>query len=49
MSLPNLRFLAALACLIIGFTLGVVEGTFLFPSLVWFVAAIAVAVLPDYG
>jgi hypothetical protein len=39
-----LAFLAAVACIVIGFGVAVL-GTWLMPSLAWFLAAIAIAVV----
>jgi hypothetical protein len=37
----SLTALLALVCIVIGFLIALFEGAFLFPPLVWFVAAIA--------
>jgi hypothetical protein len=37
----SLTALLALACIIIGFLVALFEGSFLFPPLVWLIAAIA--------
>jgi hypothetical protein len=41
----SLTALLASICIIIGFVIALVEGSFLFPPLVWFVAAIAINTL----
>jgi uncharacterized SAM-binding protein YcdF (DUF218 family) len=41
----SLTALLALICIIIGFLIALIEGSFLFPPLVWFIAAIAINTL----
>jgi hypothetical protein len=42
----NIKFLAALACVVVGLLVAALEGKFLFGPLEWFVLSIAVSVLP---